>query len=337
MRPDAISIVEAAYDCDSDDDAWYDRLVEQVAPGLDRGFGVVLSTYAPERRPEDVTFHGTYATPELLQACRTWIVEFPDSYHYLLTSAGPISMMTQVMGLDVKDADHWPPFATYLRPWGVQDALGLVARDPSGHAVCIVALYPDVRRLSRREQGKWSRVAAHIVAGRRLRRALPAIAGGDIADGAEAILTPSGAIAHAESPAQGKGARESLRHAAKSIDRARSKARGNEEEALELWQGLVAGRWSLVDRFDTDGRRYLVARKNEPDVKDPRALSARERHVLAYAAMGQSLKLIAYSLGLSLSTVSVNRRTAMRKLGLHSQADIVALFSPVSPGVVQGR
>jgi DNA-binding CsgD family transcriptional regulator len=138
------------------------------------------------------------------------------------------------------------------------------------------------------------------------------------------VLPPSGSIAHAEVRAQGQDARESLRRAAKAIDRARSKASSN-DEALDLWQGLVAGRWSLVDRFDTDGRRYPVAHKNDPQVTDPRALSLRERQVLAYVAMGYSLKLIAYSLGVSPSSVTVKRQSAMRKLGLQTHADVVRL------------
>ena len=243
--------------------------------------------------------------------------------------------MLEVAGIEPRDAPDWAPFAS-LRQLGVQDVLGLVARDPSGHAIVMSVPSPDLRRPSRGEQLRWSRVAAHIGAGARLRRALHELTEHDLADGAEAILSPAGTVVHAETPAQGKGARESLRRAAKAIDRARSKAtRADEDEALDIWQGLVAGRWSLVDRFDTDGRRYLVARKNEPDVQIPRALTARERHVLAYAAMGQPLKLIGYSLGLSVSTVSVNRRSAMRKLGLRTHAEVVALFSS-TPGVSQG-
>jgi DNA-binding CsgD family transcriptional regulator len=44
--------------------------------------------------------------------------------------------------------------------------------------------------------------------------------------------------------------------------------------------------------------------------------------------MGHSLKLIAYSLGLSVSTVSSRRSKAMRKLGLRTQAELVSLFAP---------
>jgi DNA-binding CsgD family transcriptional regulator len=337
MKPDAISVVEAAYDCASETEAWFERIREEVAPGIDRGFGVFVSTYERGMRPDAAVFRGAVPNPRIVEACNAMIVAYPEMFHQALTSAGPYDLATHVPGLPEPHASVSSAFATYLRPWGVNDIVGLVARDPSGHAIYLAAPSPDHCRPSPREQAKWSRVATHIVAGGRLRRGLQQLKSHDLADGAEAILSPSGAIAHAEAPAQSKGARESLRHAAKSIDRARTKARSDDNEALELWQGLVAGRWSLVDRFDSDGRRYLVARRNAPDVKDPRALTTRERHVLAYAAMGQSLKLIAYSLGLSLSTVSVNRRTAMRKLRLQSHADIVALFAPAAPDVSRGR
>jgi DNA-binding CsgD family transcriptional regulator len=158
---------------------------------------------------------------------------------------------------------------------------------------------------------------------------------GDLADGADAVLSPSGAVDHAEPIAQSSEARTQLRRAARAIDRARSVARPHEDEALDLWQGLVAGRWSLVERFDHDGRRFLVARRNDPKVRDPRALTMRERQVLAYAAMGHRLKLIAYSLGLSMAAVSGHRKNAMRKLGLRSAADVAAFFAappPPEPG-----
>jgi DNA-binding CsgD family transcriptional regulator len=108
----------------------------------------------------------------------------------------------------------------------------------------------------------------------------------------------------------------------------RGARRADENEALDLWQGLVAGRWSLVDQFDSDARRFMVARRNDPQVTNPRALNLRERQVLAYLAMGHPAKLIAYSLGVSPSSISTSRRMAMRKLGLKTTADVVRLFAP---------
>jgi DNA-binding CsgD family transcriptional regulator len=327
MKADAISIVEAAYDCESDTPAWLRRLLEQIAPKLDRGFGVTVSSYIPDMRAEDVAMEGQRVKPGLVEAAMAMIAAYPGIFHHALKAGTPHETASQVTGLTLREARVWAPLVEYMHPLGVRDVAGLLARDPSGHAIFFAAPSPDLRRPTRQERLVWSRIAAHISAGSRLRRALP-VATQDVADGADAVLSPSGAIAHAEVVLQDPGARDSLRRAARAIDRARTRARANEDEALDLWQGLVAGRWSLVDRFDTDGRRYLVARKNDPEVRDPRALTLRERQVLAYAAMGHPLKLIAYSLGLSLSTVSVNRRTAMRKLGLEHHADIVALFAP---------
>jgi DNA-binding CsgD family transcriptional regulator len=337
MKLDAISVVEAAYDCESELRTWWERLLKHVAPRLDRGLGVTLSTYAPDMRPEDVRFAGAYAKPGILEASKAMVAAYPEIFHRVMQVGRPVDTPSAAMGLSVREARAWPPYVEYMHSLGVREVIGVVARDPSGHAIFFSAPSHDLRRPAPRERLVWSRIAAHICAGARLRRALP-VAPGDVADGADAVLSPGGVVEHAEVHAQGRGAIESLRRAARAIDRARSKARSNDEEALELWEGLVSGRWSLVDRFDTDGRRYLVARKNEPDVRDPRALTVRERHVLAYAAMGHPLKLIAYSLGLSLSTVSVNRQTAMRKLGLQHHADIVALFAPAPTArAPQGR
>lgn len=51
-----------------------------------------------------------------------------------------------------------------------------------------------------------------------------------------------------------------------------------------------------------------------------RALTRREQQVLAYAEIGHSNKLIAYSLGVAISTVSTLLARARRKLRLHVSA-----------------
>jgi DNA-binding CsgD family transcriptional regulator len=93
--------------------------------------------------------------------------------------------------------------------------------------------------------------------------------------------------------------------------------------------GLVAGRWSLVDHFERSGRRYLVARRNDPSVRDPRALNLRERQVVWYASLGHSNKLIGYQLGLSFSTVATHLANATRKRGVASRVELIALVRSV--------
>jgi DNA-binding NarL/FixJ family response regulator len=95
------------------------------------------------------------------------------------------------------------------------------------------------------------------------------------------------------------------------------------DNALEIWKALVQGRWSMVDWFDTDQRRFVLAIPNSPDVTDPRGLSERERQVVTYAVLGHSNKIIAYRLGLSTSRISTLLRGSMRKLGFRTRAQLV--------------
>jgi len=95
------------------------------------------------------------------------------------------------------------------------------------------------------------------------------------------------------------------------------------EQALEHWKALVRGRWSTVDWFDSDGRRFVLGLPNAPNVNDPRGLTTREMQVVAYALFGQTNKLIAYNLGLSKGRVSTLLRSAMRKIGVQTRGQLV--------------
>ena len=173
-----------------------------------------------------------------------------------------------------------------------------------------------VARAHRSSYAQWARVSAHVAAGLRLHRKLAAMQtpAASVAS-ADAILTPGGRVEHVQGSATSATARDSLQAGARAIERARGPLRRRDpSEAIEVWRGLVAGLWSLVDHFDTDGRRYLVAHRNDATTIDPRALTERERQVVAYADLGQSNKLIAYQLGLSASTVGVHLGRAREKL-----------------------
>ena len=108
------------------------------------------------------------------------------------------------------------------------------------------------------------------------------------------------------------------------MDRARGKLRKSDpEEALAMWRGLVRGRWSLVDWFDTDGRRFVLAKPNAPHAGDPRGLTEREHQVAVYASRGESRKIISYRIGISRGRVSELLASAMRKLGVKTQPQLV--------------
>ena len=104
-------------------------------------------------------------------------------------------------------------------------------------------------------------------------------------------------------------------------------------------QGLVRGRWSLVDWFDTDGRRFVLARPNVPNIVDPRGLTEREALLATYAVQGESNKMIAYRFGVSAARVSGLLRSARHKLGCKTHAQLVEKMRglPMSPADVRAR
>jgi DNA-binding NarL/FixJ family response regulator len=115
------------------------------------------------------------------------------------------------------------------------------------------------------------------------------------------------------------------------MDLARGSLRRRDRgEAVNAWRALVAGRWSLIDRFEADGRRYVVARLNPIGGATPKALTARERDVVRMRASAQSLKNIAAELGLGVSTISSDLRCAVGKLGLRSAAELIALANALA-------
>jgi DNA-binding CsgD family transcriptional regulator len=323
VQRSALAVVEAAYRLDLSTTDWLAGIVSAARAALDHGLGAacVLFRIAPE---------GTVSLAS--EPCGAGAV--PDGYLDLVRSvpfalsAGDVEeSWAHPMSLDTTSGVYrriapgarladWSVYQPALAI-GIHDDLAAKLLDPTGRG-CIL-LGPSPREIATVDPGaeaRWQQVMTHILAALRLREALPH---------EEAVIEPSGRITHAEGEARARTARESLREAALSIDRARTRST-DPELALRAWRGLVSGRWSLVDRFDRDGRRFLVARRNSPAVQAPRALSKRARQVLAYAALGYSNKHIAYALGLAPSTVSTHLRAGMRQLGLRDLAALAELL-----------
>lgn len=324
-KPGVIDVVEAAYRVD-DGSTWLRGVAETLRPLIDRGGGLGAFTY-DLRDPSGFRV----SRPIVLGGVPEWEAEVPrinatlspESAARLYGPGGPsLALVSEKLRRAVMPAEA-TRLAALLGPRGIHDVLGLVAHDPEGRGVCLSTLLFEPWVPTKAQRVLYGCVATHVAAGLRLLHATTAEP--------EAILDGRGKVVHAEEPAKAGSAREVLRHAAKAVDRARGRLRRDDPaEALELWRGLVDGRWSLVDRFESDGRRYVVARRNDPDVRDPRALTARERQVAGYVAAGHSNKLVAYSLGLSTSAVNTHLTSAKRKLGVRTRTELIAMLATLT-------
>lgn len=321
MKRDFLSAIECVYRPDLvDDDAWLRALLEALHPLIGRGLGVmgmfVDASDPAALRLSDPIAHG--APEEMRANVRANSAEFSlDRLLGALTGQHEIvSTLATVFGAQALAAS--PTFeGTYLAG-GLNDSLLLLATDASGRGCAIAAGRSTVEAVPAHLREPLERVAIHATTALRLRRALARESARD----GEAVLTPSGKLEHATGAAKQPLAAQALREAAIAIDRARSQRDHDPVGVTDLWKGLVDGTWSLVDRFDSDGKRYLIAMRNEPSGAILKTLSRPEAQIAALVALGRSSKLIAYELGLSPPTVSRHLGSAMSKLGVTSRAEL---------------
>jgi DNA-binding CsgD family transcriptional regulator len=327
--PALIDFAEAAYDLEPAPGEWLPKLIEAGAPVIDQGLGAFAVTCT--RPPEGASFHidGLHVVSgpdDLAERVLRLQQEMPPSLLWLLSRPTMPKTLSEAAG------DNLDALRLVLRHFDfAKDGLGMSSFDPDGRGVYLIAPLTKVTTLSDKSRERWQMLASHFGAGHRLRRALreagPAPAT-DLPHGAEIVIDPSSfRVTDAQGEAKSRDARQALREAALLVDRARGRMRESDpHRALELWKALVRGRWSTVDWFDSDGRRYVLGLPNAPDVIDPRGLTEREMQVVALVLFGQSNKLVAYNLGLSKGRISTLLRSAMRKAGVQTRAQLVAKF-----------
>lgn len=334
----AIDLVEAAYDLRASELDWLEQLLEVGAPVLDHGCGVAALDFV---RDEAVVFN------------RLITRGLPSDYEErFLRAVSKVSHQTMVAMTPAGWAGTWTELSAeypeesraFLEVIGYRDALGILATDPNGCGIHIAAPLGDSLRLTPRRRERWKMLGAHIATAHRLRRALAARLGDSSASpktelplDAEAVIDASSFRMVDSAGAEARSSVEVLRDAARGVDCARGGLRSRDpEHAFETWTALVSGRWSLVDWFDTDERRYVLAIPNAPEAPDPRGLTEQEAQVVAYVLVGDTSKLIAYRLGLSKGRISGLLSSAMRKLGVKTKTALVEKLRPLGRPVPGG-
>jgi DNA-binding CsgD family transcriptional regulator len=354
-----LQILEAVYRIEQPPESWLTGVAQALLPSLGRGLG--LHCYFVDVTPEQTTPLGTpYAVgldPEweaqwrenwwevfmapVDAATMRWLHRFTVcSFAREVWDAGAAAHASYAEYLAALAASGYGrTHHRYLRdgqvPSGQKmfypDSFNMSALDATGRGCVFIFNLPEATTgpVPEAEAAFWGQIAGHISAAHRLLRARVQDADVSPFDTAEAILDPSGHIHHAGGAAKGAAARASIRAATRSLERARGQTRTeplSPPETLSAWQAMTSGRWTLVDQFDSDGRRFILARPNAPGVDEDPVLTTREQQVAGHAALGHSNKVIAYELGLTASTVATYLSSAARKLGARNRIELIRAF-----------
>lgn len=326
MKVDSIRIIEAAYAAVPSEESWLSGIGEHFLP-FTPGLGVLVTAWDLQARAPTLRraitvgmrdelatlFRGIYGTIARDRA---------DLLSVLLAPHPSVACWMMAVGQRYRlfPEEEAGRMREALGRIGCQDSLGVLSRERSGATVLVSIPFARAAPVPSRTLGQLSRVTAHVCSAIRLRTRA---SGEDV----EAWLAPSGKLLDARGSARDREARESLGVAVRKVERARGHLRRTSpEEALDLWQALFEGRWSIVEQVESDGKRMVLARRNEPGVSDPRSLTPGERDVLAYVALGHSNKYVAYLLGVTAGAVSSRLASALRKLGVCSRREAIALL-----------
>lgn len=317
MVGDVIAVIEAAYKVGSDDE-WLESVVH-----AGRAIGdcyALLVQRSPFRY---------LATASSISGIREKLMRYENTAVDSVSAAAlwslflPSPPVEHTLSREARVARaHSLPVdwlrATAKRRWNrddraMFDAVGVCAGDPEGEQSMVLA-FTNRKSVSAREKNVLSKLSAHLTAAMRIRA---------LTRPASAVLDSRGRVVDVDATAQRDCS--SLVEAARAIDRSRGRLRrASPEAAATLWRAMVAGRWSLVDFVDRDGKQFLLARENDPLVRDIKALTRVECSVVGYVALGHSNKHIGYELGLAPSTVASHLSRALRKLHLSGRRALIA-------------
>lgn len=319
-RVDRVALLETVYRVEQTPSEWLDALLEVASKQLRRP-GSEVSAYYVDLSGGDFRSAGIRTTdPALARFFDEWNANVPVEVRRAIHTYAPCGENSSLPS----PADQTPWLQSHTTEMQI---LGVNGIDASLRG-CTIARFERRGRaapIRAAEIRTWGHVAAHLAAGARLVHRLAESP--PLLDAPEAVLEPGGKVVHADGTARAKVARAALRDAARVADRARTqRGRADEHAAIESWTALVAGRWSLIDTFDRDGRRYIVARPNEPEpaLAATGTLTRRELQVAQAAALGHADKLIAYELGLARSTVSQLLARARKKLDARNRLELIA-------------
>lgn len=325
MRADALALIDAAYQVDLDDQAWLRGVAAAARAVLDAGLGVLVIGYDTSD-PENFRIRGS-AGDGISDGAAAALLEHANFFDRAWVDAfrGVICAQVRDPRYQRFSAGTTALFEKLYRPHDINDVFSVNALDPTGQGQVILVPQPRRGQLTPSTTTKWSRIAAHIAAGSRLRRRLDLDR--ERHDVPDARLSPDGRVVHADGEASAKDVRERLRDSVRARERAHTAAgRRDADRAIAEWKGLIAARWSLVDQFDHDGKRFIVAQRNDPKVAGIEALTPRERCAVGYAALGHTNKLIAYEMGIAASTVAVLLSRAARRLQASSRHELIRKF-----------
>lgn len=319
-----ITLIEELYFVERSAEEWLNGILSKAGQFLDRGAGLggVLYHLAPRETLNVQQMIGAKLYENWLKVGEQMHAapEFARDHERVYRTLQCATLQECIRGSLAEDMA-----AEMYRNQGVAGVTMINGLSPSGEGCALYIFSPRDDHLSNRKRELLCRLSSHIATANRLRCRLKASDEKINPITADAVLSAGGKLEHARGAARPGASRENIKRAFDAREWARGRARIDPERASLVWKGLVHAKWSLIDHFESDGKRYVLAQENSIAVAGMTLFSARERECLALALQGRPNKSIAYELGVANATVRVLMSRAAQKIGARSRRELLEM------------
>lgn len=224
-RPGLLEIVESCYALDGDLEHWMKNVGSTVDAHLGYGLGVIGVRY---RLDESLGLQPLAMLPinmsaDAMGTMQRAAAEMTPSYAKATFASTPAATASSTGSAEIRAITN-AALREYFEPLGWHDIFIVNGLDPTHHGYYLGAWMPKRSTMTGPTRARWSRIAAHVAAAHRLRVRLSA---SELrrADTAEAVLTPSGRVEHANDEAKVAEARTALADGVRRLVHARGKRR----------------------------------------------------------------------------------------------------------------
>ncbi|MFT3921011.1 MAG: LuxR C-terminal-related transcriptional regulator [Myxococcales bacterium] len=318
-KGDYLAIVENCYEVQANDERWIGDVLDSMRSVFDLGGGLTFTLYQElGDRAKAVTL-STRGVSSLFHRIGVPAVERfrGESYERYFYPRQPVTLASPIIAKMGRPAQL--AFRAACNAVGADDLLGMLGYPAPGWIFAVGLIVGRGREVTPAVRSTLHRIRIHLEAGERLRLLAP--------EHAVAVLSSEGKLLHLQKPLGEDVGFEPLVQQTKIISRLRTKRERFKDDALKVWNALVEGEWSVVERVDTDGKRLYFAFENAPQSRAYRALTPREATVLDQSIQGLPGKYVAYSTGLRSSRVSEHLLSAANKLGFRTRHDLLRVAS----------
>ncbi|MFT3924371.1 MAG: LuxR C-terminal-related transcriptional regulator [Myxococcales bacterium] len=318
-KGDYLSVVESCYEAQTSDERWIGNVLDSIGTVLDLGGGMTFTLYKEHGDRAKVETLLTRGVHPAFHRIGTPLVERlrGESYERYFYPRQPVTLASPLVAKMGRVSQLG--FRAVCSAMGADDLLGLLGYPAPGWIFALSLVVGRGREITPAVRSTLHRMRIHVESGERLRLLSP--------EQAVAVLSSEGKVLHLEGALGESGGSEPLVQHTKVIARLRTQRERFKDDALQVWNALVDGQWSVVERVDSDGKRLYFAYENAPQSRAYRALTPSEASVLDQSIQGLPGKYVAYSTGLQDSRISELLLSAANKLGFRTRHDLLRVAS----------